>query len=82
MVDVPAAAGSVVAAHVADDLTPPAYGSDVEPLSLAAVRQVVTAHRAYVALATPTQAETVAQVRRLTRVQLALVRRLLGHEGV
>lgn len=78
IVDVPAAAAAVLAAHVADDESPPAYGTDAEAMDPAAARLVVQSHRAFLANATPTNAEVVQQVRRLTRVQLALLRRVTG----
>lgn len=76
--DLPAGAAAVLAAHVADDESPPTFGADAEPLDVVAARQVVANHRAFLANATPTNAEVVQQVRRLTRVQLAMLRRQLG----
>lgn len=77
-VDVPAGAAAVVAAHVADDVTPPTYGADAEAFDPATARQVVAAHRAFLASGSPTNAEVVQQVRRLTRAQLGMLRLLSG----
>lgn len=76
--DVPAAAAAVVTAHVPPDITPPDYGSDAPGLDVGTVRTWVQNTRTYLALGTPTAAQTTAQVQRNARAILALVRLVTG----
>lgn len=78
-VDVPRAMQPVLAAHVADPLPAPLPALDVgsdaaQPDQLA---DAVTQLRAYLALAAPTNAQTIAAFKLLIRVTLFILRRLL-----
>lgn len=74
IVDLPAEAAAVIAAHVAPE--PPApidFGQDTQPADRLA--EAVTSLRAYLGKNPPSGAETVAQVKLLTRVVLFNLRR-------
>jgi hypothetical protein len=78
-VDVPPAMQPVLAAHVADPLPAPLpvldVGSDAAPPDQLA--DAVTQLRAYLALAAPTNAQTIAAFKLLIRVVLFVLRRMV-----
>lgn len=75
--DVPAGAAAVIAAHVPPAIPDtPDFGSDVPaPTDIATL---VQQGRAYLALASPTTAQTTAAVKGLVKLALFLVRRALA----
>jgi hypothetical protein len=75
-VDMPAGAAAVVDAHDGTPPTPPNFGTDAADLAdVAIVRQWVSATRTYIGQATPTAADTRAQVERNARAIMALLKR-------
>lgn len=73
--DLPAAAAPVVTAHTPPPIPPtPDYGTDAQPSDQIAT--AVTNLRNYLALATPTAAQTAAVIRLLCRVALFVLRRV------
>jgi hypothetical protein len=76
--ELPAGSDVIVAAHDGTPPTPPDYGADAADLNnLTVVRQWVSATRTYIDLASPTAAETRAQVERNARAILAILRRMV-----
>lgn len=70
--------GNLVAEEVVDvDITAPSVRYDLH----ARARQALTANAAFLDVASPTNAQTLAQVRRLTRECSALIRLLLAVDG-